>query len=178
MINRYLFLPAITLVLLTGSCKKFGNPESEVVIDYPGKERTCPENTDCKFSYTENADLTGDFPLPKLGQYRLFAKESKNSYSTETIYIKAPMEGDSFNYTKADILEGNVKLAFSCASCDFVIRKPVDGWVKGQKANPDKYGKDAWLIEAIITVQAEGNPAAAKENIQFSQIFNKSLVSP
>ncbi|MGF7081150.1 hypothetical protein [Mucilaginibacter sp. UYCu711] len=136
----------VGIVSLASCNNKQGNPE-------PGLTNC----KDCQFLFSESADIA--IPGYNLisGSYRLFWSETKKSVVTQKMFIKAPMQGNSFTLTKADIIAGKVVVLDICPSCDLIGVKPVDGFVKGENTTPTSRGdKSRWLIEAKIIREPVG----------------------
>lgn len=145
----------LAFVLFTLSCKK-----SETKSPEPTELTSCPANTNCRYGYTDGADLTSNFPALKAGSNRIFWSEVKSLSSSTFIYVKAPMDVKSFSLTKEDILAGLVDISTVCPTCFSAVLKPVDGYVNGVNIT-DRSGKNVWLIEAKLImpdVTGQGTP--------------------
>jgi hypothetical protein len=165
--------------LLTGialflSCTKKGDVQKELKID--DKNLTsCRSGAGCEYLFTEQADLNADNGF-KTGTYRLFwFKEQSPGFST-TVYIKAPMQGNSFELTKADLLAGRVQFSQSCPTCYLIPFKPVDGYVKGINTAPEKPADQIrWLLEGKVILQATANPSI-RDTVFVKQYFSPNFV--
>lgn len=149
----------LTILILFAACKKGSEPQPELT--------SC---TDCKFLFTENVDLASDY-LFISGSYRLFWAELKKGPITKKVYIKAPMAGNSFTLTKADIIAGKVQVLDICPSCSMIGMKPVDGIVKGTRATPEATGKPRWLIDAKIIREPIDSKINYKDTVIVKQYF-------
>ena len=132
--------------------------------------------TGCQFLFTENADLASD-ALFTSGTYRLFWAELKKGVVTQKVYIKAPMQGRSFNLSKADILAHKVLVSDMCIFCNMIAMVPVDGSVKGTNVTPNERADRArWLIEAKIIRSAIDGGGYLKDTVNIRQYFTANFV--
>ncbi|XHR97452.1 hypothetical protein ACFJIV_12805 [Mucilaginibacter sp. UC70_90] len=172
-----LILPVLLFssTVFFSSCSKQKSEKDEVKLDDKNLT-TCSTGSDCSFLFTEQADFEGYTNL-KPGTYRVFWSTRQGNGITNTLYIKAPMQGKSFALTKADILAGKIQVNSSCPSCYMIPFKPVDGYVKGINATPDKQADQTkWLIEAKIFMQANDYPQL-KDTIFIKQYFHPNFVN-
>jgi hypothetical protein len=165
--------------LLTGlalflSCSKKGIVKNEVKID--AKNLTdCRSGANCEYLFTEQADLNTNNSF-MTGPYRLFWFREQWTILTTTIYIKAPMQGNSFELGKEDILSGRVLFQQSCPSCNMILLKPVDGYVKGINTTPENRADQArWLLEGKVILQGPTN-APAKDTVFIKQYFSPNFI--
>lgn len=156
------------------SCSKHRNEKDETKLD--DKNLTiCASGAGCSFLFTEQADFEGYTNL-KPGTFRVFWSEQEKTGITTTLYIKAPMPGKSFELTKTDILAGKIQFNRSCPSCYMAAFNPVDGYVKGINATPDKPADQTkWLVEAKIFLQAQEYPQL-KDTVFIKQYFEPNFV--
>ena len=157
----------IVLTILN-ACKK----KTDITIDTQNLT-TCTEGS-CLYEYTNYAAMADQQIALSMGQYRIFLATKSNSFSTTRIYMQAPMKGDKFLLTDADILAGKVKHLFSCASCDYFNLTPIAGTIKGIKvANANNSG-ERWLLDAHIVVAAEKSKIPL-DTINIKQYFNLAV---
>ncbi|RZA03508.1 MAG: hypothetical protein EOP47_02635 [Sphingobacteriaceae bacterium] len=159
-----LILSFITVIV---SCKK-NNVNPETII--------CFEDTDSKALFTEQADVNMETMSPVAGEYRLFWYEINSGTLTTKIYIKAPMEGNSFSLNNNDINSGKVIYIQSCPNCNLIPVKAVGGSVKGENRYPGKRADQTrWLLEAKIILQGINTPMF-KDSIYFKRDFTPNFV--
>ena len=166
------FIYRITLlfagVALLAACNdKTNNPEPQLT--------NC---TGCQFLFTENAELVIPGYNFTSGDYRIFWSETKKNVITQRLYIKAPMQGTSFNLTKADIVAGKIIVLDNCPNCNLFAMQPVDGTVKGVNTTPGaRADKAKWLIEAkIIREPVEVNNSNFRDTVYVKQYFGANFV--
>lgn len=167
-------LTAGLLMILTilSACKKKTDNPMDFTIDAQNLT-PCTEGS-CLFEYVNYAAMADQQMALTTGQYRIFLATRSNSFSTTRVYIQAPMQGDKFLLTDADILAGKVKHLFSCASCDYFNLTPIAGTVKGIKlANANNSG-ERWLLDAHIVVAAEKSKIPL-DTIHIKQYFNLAV---
>ncbi|CAH0268804.1 hypothetical protein SRABI27_03430 [Pedobacter sp. Bi27] len=167
-------LTAGLLMILTilSACKKKTDNPMDFTIDAQNLT-PCTEGS-CLFEYVNYAAMADQQMALTTGQYRIFLATRSNSFSTTRVYIQAPMQGDKFLLTDADILAGKVKHLFSCASCDYFNLTPIAGTVKGIKlANANNSG-ERWLLDAYIVVAAEKSKIPL-DTIHIKQYFNLAV---
>jgi len=164
----------MAILAITTSCSKDDDIGKDVQID--DKNLTnCPENSSCQYLFFENSDLNTEPTTVKSGQFRLFLSKIHTSMDERMLYIKAPIEGDSFSLDKKDILAGKAVYTFICPACDFVGMKPVDGFAKGLKIAPTGVNTESkWLLEYNIILQAASN-AAYRDTIYVKQYFEAGI---
>jgi len=167
----FCLLTGMTLLL---SCTKKSDVQNELKID--DKNLTsCGSGAGCEYLFTEQADLNADNSF-KPGSYRLFwFKEQSSGFST-SIYIKAPMQGNGFKLTQADLLAGRVLFNQSCPSCNLVLFKLADGYVKGVNTTPEKRADQArWLLEGKVILQGVSIPSI-RDTVFVKQYFSPNFV--
>lgn len=167
-------ITTIFLIVLTilNACKKKTDNPMDFTIDAQNLT-PCTEGS-CLFEYVNYAAMPDQQIALTTGQYRIFLATRSNSFSTTRVYIQAPMHGDKFLLTDADILAGKVKHLFSCASCDYFNLTPIAGTVKGIKlANANNSG-ERWLLDAHIVVAAEKSKIPL-DTIHIKQYFNLAV---
>jgi hypothetical protein len=165
--------------LLTGialflSCTKKGDVRKELKID--DKNLTsCRSGAGCEYLFTEQADLNADNSF-KTGAYRLFWYKEQSPGLTTSVYIKAPMQGNSFELTKADLSTDRVQFSQSCPACNLILFKPVDGYVKGINTTPGKPADQSrWLLEGKVILQGTTNPSI-RDTVFVKQYFSPNFV--
>ncbi|MFA6084006.1 hypothetical protein [Mucilaginibacter sp.] len=165
--------------LLTGmtlflSCTKKGDVQKEVKID--DKNLTsCRSGAGCEYLFTEQADLKVDNSF-KTGTYRLFWFKEQSPGISTSVYIKAPMQGNSFELTKADLLANRVQFSQLCPACYLISFKPVDGYVKGVNTTPEKPADQArWLLEGKVILQGTADPSI-KDTVFVKQYFSPNFI--
>ncbi|MDQ0638962.1 hypothetical protein QF042_002527 [Pedobacter sp. W3I1] len=159
----------IALITLSACKKKTDNP---FTIDAENLT-PCTEGS-CLYEYTNYAAMTDQQMALTTGQYRIFLATKSNNFSTTRIYMQAPMQGDKFLITDADILAGKVKHLFSCASCDYFNLTPIAGTVKGIKVANTNNSAEKWLLDAHIIVAAEKSKIPV-DTIHIKQYFNLAV---
>jgi len=167
-------LTTVFLIVLTmlSACKKKTDNPVDFTIDAQNLT-PCTEGS-CLFEYVNYAAMANQQMALTTGQYRIFLAKRSNSFSTTRVYIQAPMQGDKFLLTDADILAGKVKHLFSCASCDYFNLTPIAGTVKGIKvANANNSG-ERWLLDAHIVLAAEKSKIPL-DTIHIKQYFNLAV---
>jgi len=170
------FLLAAGIISLGFACTKRDDvPKKEVIINQ-GNLTSCPAGADCRYLFSDNADITLPQRSQKAGAFRLFWSETQTSVVNTAIYIKAPMGVNSFSMGREDVLSGRIALSRSCPACSMVPVKPVDGYANGVNLTPDRPGDQTrWLIEARIIVEAQVEPFT-KDTINVKQIFYPNFV--
>jgi hypothetical protein len=159
-----LIVPVITVLV---SCKQ-SNIEPNIII--------CPDDMDSQALFTEQADVNSETMLPMAGKHRLFWYEIKSGTLTTKIYIKAPMEGNSFLLNNNDINSGKVIYMQNCPNCNLIPVKAVGGYVKGENRYPGKRADQTrWLLEAKIILQGINAPAV-NDSIYFKRDFSPNFV--
>jgi len=166
LLKSLLIVPAI---MVLASCE-----QTNVLPD--DKLTSCPENATCSSLFTEQADVNTQNMGFIQGNYRVFWNEVQTGGLTTKIYIKAPMQGNSFSLGKADIIAGRVLFIQSCPSCNLIALKPLDGYVKGVNRHPGRRADQTrWLLEAKILLQGINEPAV-KDTIYFKQDFYPNFI--
>ena len=170
---------SLLIGLLTGmtlflSCTKKSDVQKELKID--DKNLTpCRSGAGCEYLFTEQADLNADNGF-KTGTYRLFWFKEQSPGISTTVYIKAPMQDNSFELTKADLLADRVQYSQSCPACYLLLLKPVDGYVKGINITPEKPADQTrWLLEGKVILQAIAAPTV-RDTIFVKQYFSPNFV--
>ncbi|MBK0379213.1 hypothetical protein [Mucilaginibacter segetis] len=158
-------------VLLMGCTKK--NEPAQTLDDSNLTE--CPSGN-CNFLFTEQADLQENKTF-MTGAYRLFWASQQQDGVTTTVYVKAPMGGDTFSLDKAAILSGKVVFERNCPACFSIPFQLVDGYVKGRNASPEKPADQTrWLVETKLYLQAVNN-AQLKDTIYLKQYFRPNFAA-
>ncbi|CAH0155006.1 MULTISPECIES: hypothetical protein [unclassified Pedobacter] len=167
-------LTAGLLMILTilSACKKKTDNPMDFTIDAQNLT-PCTEGS-CLFEYVNYAAMADQQMALTTGQYRIFLATRSNSFSTTRVYIQAPMQGDKFLLTDADILAGKVKHLFSCPSCDYFNLTPIAGTVKGIKLTNANNSGERWLLDAHIVVAAEKSKIPL-DTIHIKQYFNLAV---
>ena len=171
--NAFKLTTGLLMILtILSACKKKTDNPMDFTIDAQNLT-PCTEGS-CLFEYVNYAAMADQQMALTTGQYRIFLATRSNSFSTTRVYIQAPMQGDKFLLTDADILAGKVKHLFSCASCDYFNLTPIAGTVKGIKlANANNSG-ERWLLDAHIVVAAEKSKIPL-DTIHIKQYFNLTV---
>lgn len=166
LLKLLLLVPAI---MVLASCKQTN-------VDPDDKLTSCPVNSSCNSLFTEQADVSTQNMGLMSGNYRVFWNEVQTGGLTTKIYVKAPMQGNSFSLGKADILAGRVLFIQICPACSLIPLKPVDGYVKGINRDPGKRADQTrWLLEAKLILQGVNEPAI-KDTIYFKQDFYPNFI--
>ncbi|TBO41785.1 hypothetical protein [Pedobacter kyonggii] len=165
---------AVFLIVLTtlSACKKKTDDPDDFTIDTQNLT-PCTGGT-CLFEYTNYAAMVDQQIALTTGQHRIFFATKSNSFSTTRIYMQAPMQGDKFLITAADILAGKVKHLFSCSSCDYYNLTPIAGTVKGIKVANTNNSAEKWLLDAHIVVAAEKSKIPV-DTIHIKQYFTLAV---
>ena len=165
---------AVFLIVLTtlSACKKKTDNPMDFTIDAENLT-PCTEGS-CLFEYVNYAAMSDQQIALSTGQYRIFLATRSNNFSTRRVYIQAPMQGDKFLLTDADIMAGKVKHLFSCASCDYFNLTPIAGTVKGIKVANTNNSGEKWLLDAHIVVAAEKSKIPL-DTIHIKQYFNLAV---
>ncbi|RVU00917.1 hypothetical protein EOD41_09790 [Mucilaginibacter limnophilus] len=169
---NYPLLLVLSAALFISACKK--DKKKEPAIDEKNLT-TCPAGANCEYLFTEYADVSNNGAL-KAGGYRLFWNTAERPGIKNQIFIKAPVNKQSFELSANDIQQGKVLTITSCSVCNTIPFKPVGGWVKGKNTTPNVAADKAkWLVEATIYQEAE-NDASIKDTITLKQYFNANFV--
>lgn len=172
--NLYTLQLLMCFMVVLLSCGKKNDVKKKVEID-PNNLTSCRINNTCEFLFTEQADIDNTNRF-KSGIYRLFWSRENFSGGTNTIYVKAPMQGTSFELGKEDILAGKVVYAQVCPACSMIGVKMVDGYVKGINVTPEKPAdKTKWLLEGKIMLQSIGNDNF-KDTLYVKQYFTPNFI--
>ncbi len=151
---------------LFAACKKNNNPQPELT--------NC---TGCQFLFTENADLVIPGYNFTSGDYRIFWSETKKGPVTQKMYLKAPMQGNSFELNTADIQAGKIKVLDICPNCGLISMIPVEAKVTGKNTTPGVAADKAkWLIEAKIIRLPEFAFANIRDTVYVKQYFTANFV--
>lgn len=170
-----LYFTLLIVSILNVSCNKDRGLKPSVEMDETNLT-ACPANTNCESLFTEHAQFVAQDGIKKFGKYRLFWASTFSSGMTSTIYVEAPMEGDTFSLGKEDILAGRVKFLQYCPACNTIDYKPIDGYVKGSNLTPDKRADQTkWLLEIKIILGVEGN-ASLKQTMYIKQYFYPNFI--
>lgn len=172
---RNAFKVTITFLIVLSTlnaCKKKTDNPMDFTIDAQNLT-PCTEGS-CLFEYVNYAAMSDQQIALTTGQDRIFLATKSNSFSTTRIYMQAPMQGDKFLLTDADILAGKVKHLFSCASCDYFNLTPIAGTVKGIKVANTNKSAEKWLLDAHIVVAAEKSKIPV-DTIHIKQYFNLAV---
>ncbi|MCZ4225429.1 hypothetical protein [Pedobacter rhodius] len=139
---------------MLGGCKKETATEEHLLSE--DNLTVCPTGAACNFLYADNAGMDGIKILLTTGQYRVFWAHTSIDYSAFSLYMMAPMIGDSFILTKENFLAGKVKYQNNCATCFSTSMLPVDGKIIGRRLRAGNGLPERWLIEADIIFLANG----------------------
>jgi hypothetical protein len=163
------------LILTHSACSKKDNLDK---IKIEETDLTlCPENSECEYLFTENADIEGTMPTFKSGAYRLFWAGITQPGMDSRLYLKAPMQGNSFQLDKSAIAAGRVVLYRSCLACSMFPLKPVDGYVKGINLTPEKPADQTkWLLEAKIILGDASGETSYRDTLYVKQYFYPNFV--
>jgi hypothetical protein len=116
---------------------------------------TCPDNFSCKYLYMEDADITQELIVPAKGNFRVFYNEFTTNSNTRTIFIKAPMRGDTFSLNDDDMKNGKALYFDNCALCFSIPVKVLGGSCKGRKINTNTAnGTERWLLETTFKLSS------------------------
>ena len=145
----------------------------------PDNFTECSSSSKCSYLFTEQADIESAYRI-KSGNYRLFWNTTDNDLGscelTSTLWIKAPMNANSFLLHSDDIKQGMVSYSHSCVCCSLIGLKPIGGYVKGINTTPEKRADQTkWLIEAEIILGAiqDNKPV---DTLYLKQYFNPNFV--
>ena len=171
--NAFKLTTGLLMILtILSACKKKTDNPMDFTIDAQNLT-PCTEGS-CLFEYVNYAAMADQQMALTTGQYRIFLAKRSNGFSTTRVYIQAPMQGDKFLLTDADILAGKVKRLFSCASCDYFNLTPIAGTVKGIKVANAYNSGERWLLDAHIVVAAEKSKIPL-DTIHIKQYFNLAV---
>ncbi|WP_316734640.1 hypothetical protein [Pedobacter aquatilis] len=149
-------LIVIFLLISVAGCKKDASVE-EVIID--DKDLTvCPGGAMCNYFYADNSGMDGFQLLLSKGQYRVFWANTGIKETSYSLYIMAPMAGNSFVMGKESFDAGLVKLRNNCAACYSIGIVPVDGKIVGKRVSQGNGKPDNWLVEADLVVGSPADP--------------------
>jgi len=169
--TSHILIILLTTTLASLSCKK----DNQAVMQEQSMT-SCPSGSDCRYLFSEYADLNTNFIGFTKGTYRLFWSTVDDKLTSTRIYIKAPMEGNRFVLDKADILAERVKLIEVCAFCNSLNMKPVDGYVKGTNVSPEKRADQTkWQLEIKLYLESEDD-ALTKDTLTINQHFYPNFV--
>lgn len=165
------FLLVLLLIVASSCTKDDGYIEN---LDEQGLTQ-CPENSNCKYVYTNHADLPNpSSATPKNGSYRVFWTEISSRLITRSVFIKAPMKGNAFSLTDKDIQAGNVMLFnISCPTCfSSVAAFQINGgYIRGKKLNSTaSQSSEKWLLETKLFLSVENTNI--KDTISIKQYYN------
>ncbi|WP_124559877.1 hypothetical protein [Pedobacter sp. KBW01] len=148
---------AFTLLIISVlmACKKKADAPLDFTIDEQNLTE-CPQGANCSFLYADNAAMIGNNLTLTKGQYRIFWVRSQGDGRTYWLYMQAPMLGDKFLLSDADVKAGKVKYVSYCAACYGIDYKAIGGTVKGIKIAKTDSSPEKWLIEARVGIGAEG----------------------
>lgn len=161
----------IALSILSACKKKTDNP-MDFTID--AKNLTLCSEGNCSYEYVNYAAMSDQQMALTTGQHRIFLATKSNNFSTTRVYILAPMLGDKFLLTDADILAGKVKHLFSCPTCDYFNLTPIAGTVKGIKVASMNSSAEKWLLDANIVLAAEKSSKPV-DTLHIKQYFNLAV---
>ncbi|WP_316844081.1 hypothetical protein [Pedobacter psychrodurus] len=164
-----IFLLAMSILC---ACKKKTDDTMNFTIDDQNLT-DCVQGT-CRYEYVNNAAAVDQQFALTAGRYRVFSAKKENAFSKTWIYFQAPMQGDKFLLTDADILAGKVKHLFSCPTCDYYNLRPIAGSVKGIKVANTGAGSERWLLDAHVVVGAEKSQIPV-DTIHIKQYFNLAV---
>lgn len=147
------FLLSLIIIFNLSCAKNDRHEKKEIDVD---NLTPCQSNKICQYLFTENADIDGYYKV-NTGSYRLFWANTKTAGSEIIFYIRVPMKGDTFELGKTEILRGDVKYLNTCAACNTIALKAVDGYVKGINLTPGKRADQTkWLLEMQVFLQPDG----------------------
>ena len=166
---------AIILFVLSTllACKKKTDTQPEIVIDDQNLTE-CPQDASCSFQYANNAAMIDNNLTLTTGQYRVFWIRSQSNGRTYWLYMQAPMTGDQFMLTDADVQAGRIKYVSSCPSCFGIEFKAFNGTVKGIKVAKTNSTPERWLLEANIGLGVEGATQVAS-TLYVKQYFSLAV---
>lgn len=118
---------------------------------------SCPDNSSCQYLYIEDADVTEGRGISSKGDFRVFFNEVTTNFNTKTVFIKAPMRGNTFFLNDDDIKNGKAMYADNCPVCYSIPVKIIGGSCKGRKINSRTAdGTERWLIDATFKLSQTG----------------------
>ncbi|ADY54329.1 hypothetical protein Pedsa_3800 [Pseudopedobacter saltans DSM 12145] len=162
---KKVLLIAITGFISLGACKK-----GETLQIDESNLTQCEDNAECSFSYFLNKDLEGHDV--KEGKLRLFTFE--NTWASgcgivDRIYVKVPMNTNSFYLKNEDIQKGKIIYVSICPCCLQVPLEITAGYVKGKSLTKDINGK--WILDMEIKMANKESSQVIK-TIRIKQYFN------
>jgi len=164
--NALLF--STMIIMLFGGCKK----QAPAIENLPTETdlTACSLTTNCSFLYADNAGMDGIKLNLTTGQYRVFWAHTSIDYAAFSLYMMAPMIGNSFTLTKEDMLAGRVKYQNNCPTCYSSVMLPVDGKIIGRRIAAKDGLPERWLVQADLVLQAGGVSAGA-QTIHLKQYY-------
>jgi hypothetical protein len=168
---RTIFNLSFFLILLSVfSCKK--NP-NEKKVEITGDNLTgCPTDMTCTYLYQDGVDFgEPSFLNLKKGNFKIFkysAVLGKGFYAKH-VYIRVPLNAAQFELNNAQVVEGAVRYANPCATCDLVGLKVTGGHFKGVKTAGSSQSR-GWLLEGKVYLGTLV-PSAYQDSIYIKQYF-------
>lgn len=158
----------ILLLFSLSGCKK--ETAAEAILPNEDNLTVCPTGSTCNFFYADNSGMDGIKLLLTKGQYRVFWAHTSVSYSAFSLYMMAPMIGDSFSLTKEDFLEGRVKYQNNCPTCFSISMVPVDGKITGRRLPAGNGLPERWIVEADVVFTSSG-PSIPTQPLHLKQYY-------
>lgn len=162
----------IALTALVACKKKTDNPMDFTIDDQ--NLTACLPGVSCSYEYANYSSMQGDGFALITGQNRIFWVKNEKPSITTWIFIQAPMIGDKFLLTEADIRSGKIKYLISCPACLAISPKLLGGTVKGIKVTEVNTTSEKWLIDAHIITKFEGSTIPV-DTIHIKQYFNLAV---
>lgn len=163
------------LNLITLSCSKKHDDKPAIVID-ENNLTACPAASNCQYLYSEQADVAPQTAQLKSGAYRVFWGSVRTAESSATLYVRAPMDGNSFTLNKEDILNGRIEFIRSCPACLQIAVRPIDGYVKGLNLSPEKPADQTrWILEGKVIFQGVSE-TSFRDTVSVKQYFYPNFV--
>lgn len=169
--SKTLLSGLLALMLSVSSCSKDNGTQKDIQID-ENNLTSCAPNSECQSFIYEKRDFSTTSPDLQTGVYRVFQKNVTTSVINSNLYIKVPMNANSFSLGKKDILNGQLKYNTWCLACLMAPSKVIGGFAKGISKKADQ---TKWIVEIQIIREIEANPAF-RDTMYIKQYFDKSLI--
>jgi len=169
--SKTLLSGLLALTLSVSSCSKDNGTQNDIKID-ENNLTSCAPNSECQSFIYEKRDFSTASPDLQTGAYRVFQRNVTTSVINSNLYIKVPMNANSFSLDKKDILSGQLKYSPWCFACLMAPGKVIDGYAKGISKNADQ---TKWIVEVQIIREIEASPSF-RDTMYIKQYFDKNLI--
>lgn len=169
--SKTLLSGLLALMLYVSSCSKDNGTQKDIQINEKNLT-SCAPNSECRNFIYENRDFSTSSTNLQTGAYRVFQRDVTTSVINSNLYIKVPMNANSFSLDKKDILNGRLKYNTWCFACLMAPSKVIGGYAKGVSKNADQ---TKWIVEVQIIREIEASPAF-RDTLYVKQYFDKNLI--